>query len=41
MKKSSVEGLIQKWLNSPKGSMEEKMLLALIKRAKPDFKMKK
>lgn len=35
-KKSSLEDLIQKYLNA-KGQ-EKKMLLAIIKRKKPDFK---
>jgi len=36
VKKSDLEDLIQKYLNA-KG-MEKKLLLAIIKRKKPDFK---
>jgi hypothetical protein len=37
-KKSSIEDLIQKYLNAKEGSAEKKMLLGLIKLKKPNFK---
>lgn len=37
-KKASFEQLVQKYLNAKDGSIEKKMLLALIKREKPNWK---
>jgi hypothetical protein len=37
-KKSSLEDLVQKYLNAPNGSAEKRMLLGLIRLQRPDFK---